>query len=91
MSEPYQLTPDWEPSEEKPFYRKVRENGTSNLFLVSVDEGWRVQLMCSGMYEWAADWLIRQVQGKPYARPVSVEQATQVPLGYIPAGQDRFA
>ena len=56
-------------SEETPKYRKVRENrGTATpLFMVICDEGWRETIVCSGMYERVADWLITQVQGKPFA------------------------
>jgi hypothetical protein len=55
-------------SPERPVYRKVRENQIGGgLYLITVDEGWRQSIMCTGMYEWAADWLIGQIQGKPYA------------------------
>jgi hypothetical protein len=53
-------------SEERPHYRYRQETGT-NAFLVVVDEGWRSSVVCSGMYEWAAKWLVAQLQGKPYA------------------------
>jgi len=34
---------------------------------VHCDEGWRTSVVCTGMYEWAADWLVEQLQGKPFA------------------------
>ncbi len=60
-------------SEESPIYRKVLykkppEHATP-LWLVSCDEGWRQSIVCEGMYEWAADWLLSHIQGKPYGRP----------------------
>lgn len=55
---------------EKPHYRKVEEvHGATATFMVICDEGWRESIVCNKMYEWAADWLIDQIQGKPYARP----------------------
>ena len=52
-------------------YRKVAQekpntDGTQ-LWMICCDEGWRESIVCGGMYEWAADWLIEQIQGKPYA------------------------
>lgn len=54
---------------ECPHYRKVKQEGYSatSLFMVCVDEGWRESIVCCDMYEWAADWLVEQLQGKPYA------------------------
>ncbi len=65
-------------TEQRPHYSKFREEHRSktgpmklveshNLFGVQVDEGWRSSVVCSGMYEWAADWLVDQLQSKPYA------------------------
>lgn len=60
-----------EPSPEKPFYAKVRYDRppvhATKLFLVVCHEGWRESIVCTGMYEWAADWLVEQLQGRPYA------------------------
>lgn len=55
----------------EPCYFKVAEKdypppGTQ-LWMIVCDEGWRESIVCSRMYEWAADWLIEQIQGKPYA------------------------
>lgn len=42
---------------ERPIYRKVRPEG-SRLFHIECDEGWRSSIVATGMYEWAADWLL---------------------------------
>lgn len=54
---------------ENPVYRKVlEENGNATkTFMIVCEEGWRESAVCEHMYEWAADWLIEQIQGKPYA------------------------
>lgn len=39
----------------------------SSTCMVIADEGWRQSVVCSGMYRWAADWLVEQLQGKPFA------------------------
>jgi hypothetical protein len=54
-----------EPSEDHPRYHKLRENtSTGSLFMIIVDEGWRTSILCSGMYERDADWLVSVIQGK---------------------------
>lgn len=58
-------------TEQRPVYSASREalpqhDGTQ-LWCVWVDEGWRSTIVCSGMYQWAAEWLVEQLQGKPYA------------------------
>jgi len=68
---PDRIVPADQATEEHPHYRyqpaaEPRISGTS-LFLVVVDEGWRSTVVCTGMYEWAAKWLVEQLQGKPYA------------------------
>jgi hypothetical protein len=57
-------------TEEHPLYRKVLEdNGyATKTYLVNCDEGWRESIVCTGMYEYVADWLIEQIQGKPFAK-----------------------
>ena len=53
---------------EKPLYAKIPSSlGTTNLYSITVDEGWRSTIVCSDMYEWAADWLVEELQGKPFA------------------------
>lgn len=57
------------PTPERPFYSKTEHQGggATRLFFVNCDEGWRVSIVCERMYEWAADWLVEVLQGKPYA------------------------
>lgn len=56
---------------EKPVYayqpHAARVGYATQIFMVTVDEGWRSSTLCSGMYEWAAKWLVEQLQGKPFA------------------------
>lgn len=60
-----------EPNPERPRYTKVLYKGppehATPLWLISCDEGWRQSIVCEGMYEYAADWLLEQIQGKPFA------------------------
>jgi hypothetical protein len=57
------------PTPARPHYETVAEEHTegTQLYMITVDEGWRSTIVCGGMYEWAADWLVEQLQGKPYA------------------------
>jgi len=55
-------------TEEKPLYAKVKQE-PGHLFMVTVDAGWMSTVLCSDMYEHVADWLVEQLQGKPF--PVS--------------------
>jgi hypothetical protein len=61
-----------DPSPDHPLYTKHRLGPGSNLWLISVNEGWRSTIVASGMYENTADWLIEQIQGKPFPWPGSV-------------------
>ena len=58
-------------SQEKPEYRKVYDerSGATKTFFIVCDEGWRESIVCAGMYEWAADWMVGQLQGKPFPKP----------------------
>lgn len=67
-----------EPTVDFPHYRKQRqeevmggdpvaEHHGSAFFMIVCDEGWRTSIVCSGMYEWAADWLIKVIDGRPFA------------------------
>lgn len=60
-----------EPTEEHPRYRTFLDEKTANkataLYMVICDEGWRQTVVCSGMYRWAAEWIVEELQGKPYA------------------------
>jgi len=63
------MSDEVEASPEHPLYRKVAQewDGGTQLFAIEVNEGWRSLTLCGDMYEWAADWLIGQIQGKPLA------------------------
>lgn len=56
---------------EVPVYRKLRDaskdSKSTAVYMVTCDEGWRSSIVCCEMYEWAADWLVEQIQGKPFA------------------------
>lgn len=54
-------------TEKRPRYYRLNEPRSTNLFMILVDEGWRSSILCGGMYDWQADWLISELQGKPYA------------------------
>jgi hypothetical protein len=58
-----------EPSEERPNYSKVPEgNGITTIYMIVCDEGWRQSIVCTGMYGWAADWLLKVLGHRPYAK-----------------------
>ena len=46
-------------STEKPEYRKQHQDGTMSFWIIVVDEGWRTWILCTDMYEWAADGLLK--------------------------------
>jgi hypothetical protein len=59
-----------EPTMVRPIYSKflhTAENHATPLYGVTCNEGWRESIVCTGMFEWAADWLVEQIQGRPYA------------------------
>jgi hypothetical protein len=60
-----------EATPEKPIYFKFLEKGppehATPIFGISCDEGWRQSIVSTGMYEWTADWLVDELQGKPFA------------------------
>lgn len=64
MSQP--LTDDQPASPEHPIYT-ASPQASSHLWLVTCDEGWRSSVVCSGMYEWAALWLVEQLGRRPFA------------------------
>lgn len=62
------MTPPGTP--ECPVYSKVPDvvtGGRTRFWTIRCDEGWRESIVCTDVYEWAADWLIEQLQGKPFA------------------------
>jgi len=60
-------------TEEKPHYFKFEttdpKTTATHLFGITCDEGWCEKIVCTGMYEYVADWLVVQLQGKPYPKP----------------------
>lgn len=52
-------------------YEKVREDegSATPTFMITCDEGWRRSIVCTGMYGWAADWLLGILGNTPYAKP----------------------
>jgi hypothetical protein len=54
------------PSEEAPVYSKVLGEH-SNLWMITYDEGWRSSILCTGMYERDADWLLSLLGRTPRA------------------------
>lgn len=60
---------DQESSPQTPFYFKFRQDDDAATphYGITCNEGWRESIVCTGMYGWAADWLVGQLQGKPFA------------------------
>ena len=58
-------------SVEHPVYSKIlqTDNKATKLFMIIVNEGWRESIMCTNMYEWAADWLLKVLQDRPKYAP----------------------
>jgi hypothetical protein len=56
-------------SPEHPVYAKELDPASkaTPLYFVTCDEGWRSSIVCERMYDWAADWLVETLQGKPFA------------------------
>jgi len=59
-------------SPDSPLYRKVKQDDghATSMFMITVDEGWRTWILCTGMYEWAADGLLGVLRdsGKKWPR-----------------------
>jgi hypothetical protein len=64
-----QGTPD-APVYAKQLERPARGTLSTDLYLITVDEGWRGWVLCTGMYEWAADGLLEvlRASGKVWPR-----------------------
>lgn len=58
------------PSEDCPLYCKVRhaKPRSSNLFLITWNEGWRSGILATGLYESDADWLLKLLGRRPRGR-----------------------
>lgn len=61
------------PSTEAPVYLKVAQNdgAATQRFMILCDEGWRLSIVCAGMYGWAADWLLPILGRRPYSAALS--------------------
>lgn len=57
-------------TEAEPRYFRVEHPGSAatRQWMIVCDEGWRQSVVCSGMYEWAADWLLALMGRQPFAR-----------------------
>lgn len=56
-------------SPEAPVYRKIShlDGAYGRQYMIICDEGWRTSVVCSQMYEWAADWMLGILGRRPYA------------------------
>jgi hypothetical protein len=59
------------PRVDRPIYTKFAQDkpnpeGTQ-LYGISCNEGWRESIVCTGMFGWAADWLLEVLGHQPYA------------------------
>lgn len=60
-----------DPSPDAPVYTKQLDGGSirnaTSLYTIVCDEGWCSSIVCVGMYEWAADWLLEVLGRRPFA------------------------
>ena len=59
------MTAELPASEEAPVYRKLHQDGTTNFWMITCDEGWRSSILCTDMHEADADWLLLVLGRKP--------------------------
>jgi hypothetical protein len=60
--------PESDATSTRPIYKKVKiPHGATQLYMITCDEGWRSSIVCDGMYEWAADWLLEILGRRPFA------------------------
>lgn len=57
------------PTPGSPVYSKAPHDDdyATQLWMIICDEGWRTSIVCEGMYEWAANWLVEVLGRQPYA------------------------
>lgn len=61
-------------SADRPQYKKLHQSerpdraGTS-LYMIIVDEGWRTWILCTDMYDWAADDLLEILRASNHNWP----------------------
>ena len=56
-------------TENRPIYRKFQTNPETEatpIFGISCDIGCREYIVCTGMYEYTADWLLKIIQHRPF-------------------------
>lgn len=53
-----------------PVYTKFKQDepAATQFWGINVDEGWRSWILCTDMYEWAADDLLRRLRAAPAER-----------------------
>lgn len=51
---------------EKPVYSKTQDMA-GKFWMITCDEGWRSSIVCTGMYEWSADWMLEVLHDRPFA------------------------
>lgn len=57
-------------SPEAPEYRKQRQQSPgTQMYMIIVDEGWRTWILCTDMYEWAADGLLEVLRASGHRWP----------------------
>ncbi len=57
-------------SPERPLYNKQAQDGkATQLYMIVVDEGWRSWILCTDMYEWAADGLLEILRASGHRWP----------------------
>ena len=44
------------------FPQESKHVGGTHFWAINVDEGWRSWILCTGMYEWAADELLARLR-----------------------------
>lgn len=57
-------------TEDEPRYFRLPDpsSGATRLWMIVCDEGWRQSIVCAGLYEWTADWLLAVIGRQPFAR-----------------------
>lgn len=58
-----------EPTPERPKYAMLKEEtgDATDRYMITCDEGWRIMIVCVGMYRWAAEWMLEVLGDRPYA------------------------
>jgi hypothetical protein len=54
----------------RPIYTKVLQGeARTKFYMIRCDEGWRESIVCTDIYEWAADWLLELLKDRPRYAP----------------------